>query len=500
MTDLRFQWRTRMPVGPGEVYDWHARPGALERLLPPWEHATVVDRGSGLEEGSRVVLRVHLGPLRLRWVARHQAPVIGSSFRDVQEAGPFARWEHDHRMTPAPDGTSVLEDDVRCAPPLGPIGRFFGRGLVTRKLTRMFRYRHATTRADLVAHTAYGDAAPLKIAVTGASGLIGQALVPFLTTGGHSVLKLVRRAGREPDEVSWDPSSGQIVAERLEGVDAVIHLAGESIASGRWSRARKERIRSSRTDGTRLLARTLASLDKPPAVMVSASAIGFYGERGGEALDETASGGRDFLAEVCRAWERAADPARDAGIRVVHPRIGVVLSPRGGALAKMLPPFLLGAGGRFGHGGQYMSWIGIDDVVGALLHALRTPALVGPVNLVAPRPVTNTEFATTLGKVLRRPTVFPVPAFAARALFGELAEALLLASTRVAPGRLSETGYVFRHVELEAALRHLLGREAGGLTHGEPESEASDPGTQAIPTPPQEPVAATERVESQEVV
>ena len=297
----------------------------------------------------------------------------------------------------------------------------------------------------------------MHVAISGASGLVGGALAESLIAGGHTVRRLVRGDARG-DDVRWDPEAGAIDAAKLEGVDTFVHLAGEGIASGRWNAEKKRRIRESRVQGTGLVARTLAALSRRPSVLVCASAVGFYGPRGDEELDESAPPGTSFLSEVCRAWESAADPARAAGIRVVHTRFGVVLSDKGGALAKMLTPFRMGAGGRIGSGRQWMSWISIDDVVGAINHALATASAAGPVNVVAPNPVTNAEFTKTLGRVLSRPTVFPMPAFAARVAFGEMAEELLLSGQRVVPRRLLESGYRFRHEDLETALRHVLGR------------------------------------------
>jgi uncharacterized protein (TIGR01777 family) len=241
-------------------------------------------------------------------------------------------------------------------------------------------------------------------------------------------------------------------------VDAVVHLAGENIAGGRWTAARKEEIRRSRVEGTRRLSESLARLTRRPKVLVSASAVGFYGNRGDEILKEDIAPGSDFLAQVCRDWEAATDPASRAGIRVVHLRSGMILSPVGGALKKMLLPFKLGAGGRIGSGTQYVSWIAIDDTIGVIHHAIVTESLQGPVNGVAPTPVSNAEFTRTLARVLSRPAIAPMPAFAARLAFGEMADALLLASQRVMPTRLQATGYQFRYPELERALRHLLSR------------------------------------------
>jgi uncharacterized protein (TIGR01777 family) len=298
----------------------------------------------------------------------------------------------------------------------------------------------------------------LDVLVSGSSGLIGSALVPALENIGHRVRRLTRSGGSSEDAVRWDPSAGTIDAASLEGIDAVVHLAGENVAQGRWTSTKKVRIRDSRVKGTRLLAETIAKLPTPPKVMVSASASGYYGDRGNELLTEESAPGNNFLAGVCQEWEAAADPAREAGVRVVHPRFGIVLSAEGGALAVTLPIFKLGGGGRIGSGRQYWSWISIDDVAGAILHALTTDSLSGPVNVTVPNPPTNAEYTKTLGHVLGRPTIFPLPAPAARLALGEVADELLLASQRIEPAKLKETGYEYRYPELEGAFRHVLGR------------------------------------------
>jgi len=301
----------------------------------------------------------------------------------------------------------------------------------------------------------------MNVLVSGATGLIGTALTSELTDGGHRVLQLSRSQPSSEDTIRWDPDRGSLDASRLEGIDAVVHLAGEIIFSGptdRWTTEKKRRIMESRKKGTRLLAETIAGLPEPPKVMVSASGINYYGDHGNELLTEEATMGSDFLAEVCREWEAAADPAREAGIRVAHTRFGIVLSPKGGALGNTLPIFKLGLGGKIGNGRQYWSWVALDDVVGAITHCLTNEDLSGPVNVGSPNPLTNAEYTKILGKVLNRPTVFPVPAPATRLMFGEVADALLLASQRMEPAKLKETGYEFRYPELEGALRHLLGR------------------------------------------
>ena len=298
----------------------------------------------------------------------------------------------------------------------------------------------------------------MKVAITGAGGLVGRALVPHLTTGGHGVVRLVRRAPAAPDEAAWDPATGRIDPAALEGVDAVVHLAGEGIADRRWTAARKETLRASRVGPTRKLAETLAGLKRRPRVFVSASAIGYYGDTGDRWVDETNPPADDFLGRLAAEWEEAAAPAARAGVRVVNLRTGIVLSAKGGALGKMLPPFRAGLGGPLGPGTQYMSWIAMDDLLGAVHLALANDGVSGPVNATAPEPVTNAVFSRTLGRVLSRPAIAPVPAFALRLLFGEMADAALLSGARVRPAKLLAAGYRFRFGDLERALRHELGR------------------------------------------
>jgi uncharacterized protein len=297
----------------------------------------------------------------------------------------------------------------------------------------------------------------MKILISGSHGLVGKALISSLVEDGHEVVRLVRR-GHTPGalEVEWHPNQGRIDAQHLEGFDAVFHLAGESIASGRWTDEKKRTIRESRTKGTRLLSETIAQLSRPPSVLISASAIGYYGNRGDEELTEKSGPGGDFLASVCIEWEAATRPAAEKGIRTVLARFGIILDREGGALAKMLTPFRMGIGGRVGDGRQWMSWIALDDVINALKFLLLDSAVHGPVNIVAPNPVTNAEFTKTLGRVLSRPTFFPVPAFGARLAFGEMADALLLSSAKVDPAVLEERGFAPYWPRLEPALQHLL--------------------------------------------
>lgn len=296
----------------------------------------------------------------------------------------------------------------------------------------------------------------MHVAVTGSTGFIGSALVSRLTGQGHRVTRLTRREPRAPDEIRWDPGAGLLDPADLRDVEAVVNLAGEPIAGGRWTARRRRRIRDSRVQGTGLLARTLAARDGGPMVLVSSSGIDYYGDRGEEILTEESGAGDDFLAQVCIAWEAAADPARAAGVRVVHPRTGIVCAARGGALPKLMLPFRLGVGGRLGTGRQYMSWITLDDMIDLLLHALTSGSLSGPVNAVAPGPVTNAEFSRTLAAALRRPALVPVPRFAPRLVLGELADALLFSSQRAIPARAEADGFTFRHRTLAEGLRAVL--------------------------------------------
>ena len=296
----------------------------------------------------------------------------------------------------------------------------------------------------------------MKVLISGSSGLVGKALAKSLTNDGHEVLRLVRRKPATAAEIEWHPNHGGLDAERLQGIDAVVHLAGESIASGRWTDEKKRAIRESRVKGTSLLAESLAQASTPPSVFISASAIGYYGNRGDELLTETSRPGDDFLAGVCIEWENATKPAVENGIRTVNARFGIILDETEGALAKMLTPFRMGIGGRVGDGRQWMSWVALDDVVNAAKFLITDTSTRGPVNFVSPSPVTNAEFTKTLGRVLSRPTFFPVPEFAARLAFGEMADALLLASQRVKPAVLEEKGFKFGWPTLESALTHIL--------------------------------------------
>jgi uncharacterized protein (TIGR01777 family) len=392
-----------------------------------------------------------------KWEIEHRDYVEGRQFKDVLLSGPFAKWEHLHSVESVGEDACVLTDEIRYRLPLGVLGRVGGAGFTKKQLTRMFEYRHAVTKADLEMNARGG---PKCVLMSGASGLVGRSLVALLLTQGHTVRTLVRRTARTAGEFTWHPERGELDPAALSGVDAVVHLAGENVAGGRWTTARKAAILSSRVEGTRTLAAGIAAMKfgVRPEVFVSAAAVGFYGERGEKRLEETAGLGAGFLAEVCVAWEGELAAVEKLGVRTVALRTGVVLTPAGGALAKMLPTMLAGVGGRLGSGRQWMSWITPDDLCGLYLRAVTDVTWRGAFNAVAPEAVTNAELTTTLARVLRRPAFFAVPAVALKLIFGEMAQETLLASTRAVPARAAAGSFVWRHVNLESALRHVLGR------------------------------------------
>ena len=460
-----FTRRSSIPVSTEELFAWHARPGAFERLAPPWQNVELV-RHDGIRDGDRAILDLGAGPVSIRWDIEHRDYIEGEQFRDVQLSGPFARWEHTHRMLPHDVDLrqSVLEDHVEYELPLSRVSHPLAGSFAENELVRLFAYRHRVTREDLARHKESG-LPPIKVAITGSSGLIGRALAGFLLTGGHTVVRLVRsrsevvRLARSDQEQAayWNPDQGIIDPAALHGVDAVVHLAGASVIGGRWTRSRKARIMDSRIRSTRLLVDAMTAMDRPPAVLISASASGYYGDRGNENLTEGAPAGTGFLAEVCQAWEEAAQPVTNAGVRLCLARIGVVLSPQGGALKIMRPATLAGLGGTIGRGREWLPWIALDDVLYAFLHMIAREDLAGPFNLSSPQPATQRDLAEALGDILGRPSVIRVPPALLRLTAGRLASVDALGSTRMLPTRLANSPFRFAYPRLEDALSHVLG-------------------------------------------
>lgn len=462
MTTFRSQITLPHPVE--QVFAWHERPGALVRLCPPWNSSVVSSPSDGLEVGSRATLRLDVpgtfGLCGVRWVAEHVALDPGRSFTDVMATGPLRSWRHQHDFDPTEaGGSTTITDSIEFAGPVPGLDTVQDRMIGT-VLSANFAHRERQLAADLAFHAAHGGPRRV-IAVAGASGMIGTQLCALLSTGGHDVRRLVRRPARSADEISWDPGVGRLDVEDLAEVDVVVHLGGRTIG-GRFTPSNKREMRESRIDSTALLAAAVADLARRgrPISFVCGSAIGIYGaDRGDVVLDEASPLGADFLAELCVDWEAATEQAMQAGARVVQVRTGIVQSPAGGALARQLPLFRAGLGGRLGNGRQWVSWISIDDIVGVFAHAALTDDVVGPLNAVAPEPVRGGTYAAVLGSVLHRPARVPVPAFGPALLLGrEGAQELALASQRVSADALLETGYRFRHPTLDDALRHVLGR------------------------------------------
>ncbi len=443
-----------------EVFDWHSRPGAFNRLSPPWAPLRVVTEATSLKDG-RAELAL---PGGLRWVAVHQpdgyAPprrfvdAIGSDGLASLPARVAVRWRHIHEFEEVNDFEDAGDNKTRV------IDRV-ETPVPAAALRPMFVYRHRQLADDLAAHrlAAQHGLGPSTIAVTGSSGLVGSALTAFLRTGGHRVIELVRGPAKTSDERRWDPEAPD--PDLFTGVDAVIHLAGASIA-GRFTDSHRNAIRDSRIGPTRRLAELMSKTAHRPGALISASAVGYYGyDRGDETLSEESARGDGFLADVVADWEDATAQAEQAGVRVVRVRTGIVQSPLGGTLKLMRPLFSAGLGGRLGDGRQWLSWIGIDDLVDVYHRALWDTALSGPVNAVAPQPVRNTEYTRTLAHVLHRPAMLSVPSIGLRILLGaQGARELACASQNVRPGKLAQAGHRFRQPDLEQALRHLLGRRA----------------------------------------
>ncbi|MCF7689058.1 MAG: TIGR01777 family oxidoreductase [Cephaloticoccus sp.] len=458
MLTRKFRLETRIERSAAEVYAWHGRPGAFARLQPPWEKVELPDGHPGIFESSRVTVRTKIGPFYSQWVVEHRDVIPGIQFRDVMLEGPFAQWIHTHRFVTQGDCACLLIDEIEYALPLAPLGNLCGDWIVRRKLNRMFRYRHVITKHDLERENHGVQKGPRRILVSGASGMIGSALVPFLQTQGHQVLRLVRRQSTRPGEIFWRPETGELDDRALGKIDAVVHLAGSNVAAGRWTANRRRTILDSRVQSTRTLVAALERLVAPPAVFVCASAVGYYGNRDTAKLTEKETVGGGFLAGVSEQWERESDQAQSRrGIRVVQLRIGVVLAAAGGALGKMLPVFRCGLGGRLATGRQIMSWIALEDLLSVIDFALTNPEVKGPINTVSPLAVTNGEFTNALGKVLGRPTVLPVPQFVLRLIFGQMADETLLASTWAIPKRLTDLKFKFRLPIIDAALRETLG-------------------------------------------
>ncbi|MCK5695681.1 MAG: TIGR01777 family oxidoreductase [Desulfobacula sp.] len=439
------------------LFSWHAVNGAISRLTPPWAPLKMIShKGKGIQKGVKIAFRLSIFKIPMIWEAQHIEYQENKLFKDRQIRGPFSKWEHTHRFTADGKENSTMEDILEFKLPFGFLSRPF-YGFAKKEFERMFRYRHRVLKYDLEHHV---DKIPKKrILISGASGTIGSTLVPFLRTCGHEVIRLVRKKDNLlEDELFWDPYKNILDLETAGHFDVVINLNGVDISRGRWTDKQRKKIVDSRIIPTRLLVKKMSNLNQKPGVFISSSAIGYYGEGKDKVLTEDSGMGDSFISRVCKQWEDASVNAQRSGIRTIQLRIGVVLTPAGGALARMELPFKMGCGVKLSHGRQYMSWISMDDTVSGILHILGHPELQGPVNLAAPNPVTNKEFSQTLAKIFSKKLFFTMPKFIALALWGEMGKETLLTSARVRPGKLLDNGFSFQHETLLPALKDMLGR------------------------------------------
>ncbi len=460
-----YEHTATFPYSKDIVWNWHARPGAVRRIMPDWEGIRPVEVG-GIKDGAVTSFRMSIGILPQRWVAKHHSYIEGEQFCDDMIKGPFGRWNHVHKFIEMGQTEMQIQDRIDWKLPFHFFTRIGAPIMVMPRVRQMFKHRTRRILADLKRQQMFKDAPRKRVLISGSTGLIGTQLGAFLETDGHDVHRLIRPSTRlhaDQDStkvVKWDDKSGKIIEGSLENFDVIIHLAGAGIGDKRWSKKRKKLIAESREIPTRNLANALANLASPPSLFMCASAVGYYDNRGDEELDENSSTGNGFLAEICRKWEDAAQPAINAGIRTIHMRTGIVTTAAGGMLQQILLPAKLGAMGPIGGGRQWQSWISLDDQIYAMHYLMNHETASGVFNLTAPNPVTQKQFAKVLGKVLRRPAFAPAPGFVMKILFGEMGKSLILDGQKVRPKRLQDLGYTFEHETLEPALRDALGRFA----------------------------------------
>lgn len=467
-----------MPCDARALYDWHARPGALERLTPPWQSVRIAERRPGSDHprignGAIARMMIGVGPLSIPWVAEHFDHEPPNGFSDRQVSGPFGSWTHRHRFNDLDNGWSELDDSIEYSPPAGLAGSVLLGGKLASDLDRLFWFRHERTRADLARHES--NAKPKTIAIAGSSGMIGSALAAFLSTGGHKVIRLVRKPAESGpidgiEQRRWDPVGCDLAPGALADVDVVINLCGSNVASRRWTDKRKVELERSRVGSTSLLAGTIAALPGAdrPELLINASGAHAYGDGGDEPVTERSDRGHGYLASLVRKWEAATRPAEAAGVRVIHARLGMVLGANGGALKSLMLPTKLGLAGPIGTGRQWWSWIGLDDAIGAIHFLLSRDNISGPVNVCAPDAATANDVVSAIAEAARRPAVVGLPAGAARTLMGtEMATESLLSSIRAEPTILNELGFAWRHPTLspavgwELGIRRLVAQSAG---------------------------------------
>ncbi|ADD69649.1 domain of unknown function DUF1731 [Denitrovibrio acetiphilus DSM 12809] len=438
------------------AFSWHEREGALQRLTPPWEPLEVIEKNIGINIGASVKLKVKAGFISTPWHAEHVEYNKDQFFKDIQTKGPFSKWEHSHYFKTL-NGKTLIIDEIEYQLPMHNISKYFAGSVIKKKLRRMFAYRQAVSKNDIETLSSYKPA-PKTIVVSGATGVVGSNLIPYLQTQGHKTIRMLRNEKQLCiGDVCWNPYA-ETMNESFEHADVIIHLAGEPIGNANWTNKKKLSIVDSRVRSTSLLAKTISNMEKPPKLLICASAIGYYGDRGDEILTEESGTGKGFISHVCYHWEKAAKAAEEKGIRVVYLRIGVALSPQGGALERTYKPTAFGLGTVIGSGRQYLSWVSMDDVLYAITHIIENDNIKGAVNLTAPNPVRWKDYADTLAHVMDRPRFLRVPEWLIKTVYGQMGREVLLASANVQPKKLLESGFTFRYPILEDALRHQLGR------------------------------------------
>lgn len=450
----RFSYTSVFNFEAEKLFSYHEQEGVLNRLTPCWEKVYFLSRTGPISEDSKVFLKVGAGPFLMDYVARHTDYKKDEYFVDVQEKGPFKNYTHRHEFSSLNNG-SVLHDNISYKLYFSPVSDFLGGYFLNKKLEKMFRYRHKTTENDINFISKY-TFSPMRIGITGGRGDIGRMLVPFLKTHGHTVVRFVRDKDlADENNYYWEPDTGKFYGENPD-FDAIIHLSGAPIGKGRWSKNTKTEIIKSRVDSTKKLAEFILTLKNPPKIFLSASAIGYYGERGDEILSEQDKNGNHFISYVCKEWEGATDILRDQ-MRVINLRMGIVMSYCGGALCRVLPYFRAGLGMIFGAGSNYMSFISMDDLLYGIAHILYTEGIDGAVNMVSPNPIMQLEYADILAEVLGRKRFIKVPAKVVELIFGQMGQEVLLTGTRVIPEKLLKTGFEFCFPDIKSTLQHTIG-------------------------------------------
>jgi uncharacterized protein (TIGR01777 family) len=451
------------------VFEYHTHEEAIERLIPPWSPLQVLKSNTGLKNGTIAILRLKIGPFGIRWIAQHSGYIQNRQFQDKMIKGPLKYWLHTHSFIPNEINNCTMEDRIDYSPPFGLAGNNFINKKIRDKLYQLFYYRHHILKNDMNLWKLVGNSKGKKILITGSTGLIGSALVPFLNTvGNHHITRMVRPSSKYRDNnnnnnnariVKWDPEKDIIDIDNLNGFDTIIHLGGENIF-GRWSNSKKRKLLDSRIRTTRLLCNSLSKLKSPPSTLICASAIGFYGSQGRKLLTEETSQGSGFLSDVCQKWEDSTESAKSIGIRVINARFGMVLTPKGGMLQKLVKPSILKIGLKFPDENQYVSWVSIEDVIGSILYSIEDSSIKGPVNVVSPNPIKMSEFMKVLSQVLDNKLNLPLAKSTLKLVFGEeFADYVVSSSSFVLPKKLTMAGYPFLNTNLENTLRLLLGRQ-----------------------------------------